>query len=257
MNDKLLVETASLAGEIMLASGAEIYRVEDTINRILAKAEDKTADTLALVTGIFTTLNSPHSEAITTVKRINRRSTNLNRIYLVNDVSRRLCGDVIAVEDAYEELKKIQTVVLYRPWKKNLALVGVPIFFAMLLGGGFMDCLAAGMIGCCLMLATVAGNRFRLNDFCSNSLGAFVIAFAAMALEHSGMRFHQDLAMIASIMPLVPGVIFTTAIRDTLNGDYSAGMARILEAVVIALAVAAGAGSGMAVFHWIAGGLGL
>lgn len=39
MNDKLLVETAVLAGEIMLVSGAEIYRVEDTINHIFKKGE--------------------------------------------------------------------------------------------------------------------------------------------------------------------------------------------------------------------------
>ncbi len=55
-------------------------------------------------------------------------------------------------------------------------------------------------------------------------------------------------------MPLVPGVIFTTAIRDTLNGDYASGTARIVEAVVIALAVAAGVGAGMGLYKWLAGG---
>ena len=55
-------------------------------------------------------------------------------------------------------------------------------------------------------------------------------------------------------MPLVPGVIFTTAIRDTLNGDYAAGLARIMEAVVVALAVAAGAGMGIALFNQVLGG---
>ena len=43
-------------------------------------------------------------------------------------------------------------------------------------------------------------------------------------------------------MPLVPGVTFTAAIRDTLNGDYSSGVARMAEAVVVALAVASGVG---------------
>ena len=35
MKDRVLVDMAALAGEIMLVSGAEIYRVEDTIIRIL------------------------------------------------------------------------------------------------------------------------------------------------------------------------------------------------------------------------------
>ncbi len=38
---------------------------------------------------------------------------------------------------------------------------------------------------------------------------------------------------------------FTTAIRDTLNGDYAAGSARILEAIVVGLAVAFGVGAGL------------
>ncbi len=53
---------------------------------------------------------------------------------------------------------------------------------------------------------------------------------------------------------MVPGVVFTTAIRDTLNGDYSAGVARMLEAVVTALAVAAGVGASMGLFRFLMGG---
>ena len=49
-----------------------------------------------------------------------------------------------------------------------------------------------------------------------------------------------DSIIIGGIMPLVHGVIFTTAIRDTLNGDYHSGMSRILEAIVVALAIAVG-----------------
>ena len=67
----------------------------------------------------------------------------------------------------------------------------------------------------------------------------------------------NDVVIISAIMPLLPGVIFTTAVRDTLNGDYSSGAARMLEAVVTALAVAAGVGAGMALFHQLAGGGGI
>ena len=35
MNYKLLLDTALLAGEILLSSGAETYRVEDTMGHIL------------------------------------------------------------------------------------------------------------------------------------------------------------------------------------------------------------------------------
>lgn len=35
---KLLLDTAVMAGELMLKNGVEIYRVEDTISRILARS---------------------------------------------------------------------------------------------------------------------------------------------------------------------------------------------------------------------------
>jgi uncharacterized membrane protein YjjP (DUF1212 family) len=83
-----------------------------------------------------------------------------------------------------------------------------------------------------------------------------LIAFTALSVEKlllPGIR--SDIIIIGAIMPLVPGVIFTTAIRDTLNGDYASGTARMMEAVVIALSVAAGVGAGIRLFQFMGGQL--
>ena len=256
MNDKLLVETAVLAGEIMLVSGAEIYRVEDTINRMLRRANRQTSEAIVLSTGIFVTLNDPAIEPITVARRVADRSTNLNKVYMVNNVSREFCNGRVTVEEAHEQLLQVRTMQRYRPWMNNVGVVGAGTFFALLLGGGLADCLAAAFGGALLAGVMWLSGRFRLNAFCQTSLGAFTIAVAALALKQGlfpGLQ--RDIIIIGCIMPLVPGVIFTTAIRDTLNGDYSAGAARMLEAVVIALAVAAGVGMGMAFFSQLAGGV--
>lgn len=255
MNDKLLVETAVLAGEIMLISGAEIYRVEDTINHILRKSGRNTAEAIVFSTGIFASLNDPSIEAITVARRVTGRSTNLNRVYLVNDVSRRLCGDLLTVEEAYEKLREIRKAVQYKRWMKDLGTIGVAVFFALLLGGNGRDCLAAAATGAVLEAAAEAAGRIRLNDFCSNGLCAFLAAFTTLSIGILAPGIQSDIIIVSAIMPLMPGVIFTTAIRDTLNGDYASGTARIMEAVVIALAVAAGVGAGMGLFQWIGGRL--
>lgn len=54
-------------------------------------------------------------------------------------------------------------------------------------------------------------------------------------------------------MPLVPGVAITNAIRDTLQGDYLSGGARVLEAFLKAASIALGVGIGMALFGAVAG----
>ena len=42
-------------------------------------------------------------------------------------------------------------------------------------------------------------------------------------------EINMDTVIISAIMPLVPGVAITNAIRDTLQGDYLSGGARVLE----------------------------
>lgn len=107
--EHLLARTALLAGEIMLVSGAEIARIEDTIHHILGCCPDRKAQTMVFSTGIFVSLDNSRGEAITLVRRVNERSTNLGRIYLVNEVSRKLCSQAMTPLEAYEELEMIRT----------------------------------------------------------------------------------------------------------------------------------------------------
>ena len=81
MNHKLLLDTAVLAGEIMLCSGAETYRVEDTMYHILKTSKAESIEALALMTGIMATINSPDMEQpMTVIKAVNNRTTNLNHV---------------------------------------------------------------------------------------------------------------------------------------------------------------------------------
>ena len=76
-----LMEMAVRAGEIMLASGAEVYRVEDTIHRILKHSGIARADVFVVTTGIVATIADASLPPLTLVKRVENRATNLNRIY--------------------------------------------------------------------------------------------------------------------------------------------------------------------------------
>ncbi len=98
-------------------------------------------------------------------------------------------------------------------------------------------------MGVVLAFVLRAASNLMLNDFCQNALGSFALAVAAYLLRRGAfLGMSLDVVIISAIMPLVPGVTFTAAIRDTLNGDYSSGVARMAEAVVVALAVASGVG---------------
>ena len=49
-----------------------------------------------------------------------------------------------------------------------------------------------------------------------------------------------DKVIIGNIMSLIPGIGLTNALRDLFTGDSIAGLLRSIEAVLTALAIAAG-----------------
>ena len=50
-------------------------------------------------------------------------------------------------------------------------------------------------------------------------------------------------------MLLVPGLSFVNAIRDTMSGDLVSGTARGVEAIFLAIAIAAGSGIMLKLFE--------
>lgn len=255
MDDKLLVDTAVRAGEIMLSSGAETYRVEDTMARILAIHHPRANEAFVLATGITLSLTTDSDEKMTIVKRIRSRNTNLYRVFMVNEVSRQLCAGKITLEEAYGRLEEIANTRQYSKVMQNVGYVGVAVFFTLLLGGNLPDCVCAAIVGCVLAVVIHLVEWVGVNSFCENALSSMMLALTAMALGQTMTApVNTDLVIIGTLMSLVPGTIFTNAVRDTLNGDYSSGVARMMEAVVVALAIAVGVGAGIALFHYVMGG---
>ena len=275
MDDKSIANMAVLAGEIMLRSGAETYRVEDTIKHILDTAgtsgagsssesrNDRTeqdspvrTESLVMLTGIIVTIERPGQEAVTVMRRVHDRGTNMHRIVEVNEISRKYCAGELSAEETWEKLKSIKGRQ-YTVWMYNIATVLVPAGFAPLFGGGLREIPAAAAVGVLLAVVMTVGKRLRISSFILNMICAGGVAVAAMALKVWNPALNMDTVIISGIMTLVPGVAITNAIRDTLRGDYISGGARALEAFVTAAAVAIGAGVGIAAVNvfWRGGGL--
>ena len=58
-----------------------------------------------------------------------------------------------------------------------------------------------------------------------------------------------------TMLPLVPGVNFTNAIRDVADQDYIAGSVRMLDALLVTFCIALGVGLVITGYHQLAGGL--
>lgn len=252
MNNEQLMETAMLAGEIMLCSGAETYRVEDTMSHILKNADAEQTEVLVMMTGIMATLKKEGEKPSTIIKRVTDRGTNLNRVVRVNEVSRKLCSGELTVDKAYQELKKIAsgrykefTSPLYHFSATIIAVIG----FTMMFGGKVNEIWTSAIVGALLGVCMEAGRRLEVHDFMMDAISSMAITVLTILLKaYLPVSINMDTIIISAIMPLVPGVAITNAVRDTLQGDYITGSSRMLEAFIKAASIALGVGIGMMLF---------
>ena len=246
MNAQQCLETAVLAGEILIRSGAETYRVEETMRYILTVSGADTAEAFALPTGVFASIASQGSQAITLVKRIDQRGINLSSIAEVNDISRALQTRQITMEEAYAQLKTIKPKA-YSKMIHHLSTALLIFGFVLLLSGSVPDAFVSLVNGILLILVFEIARRIDSNPFITTLFASAVITIGAIVLKQMLPWINADVITIASMMPLVPGTAITNAIRDTLQGDYMSGSARALEAVVIAVSIAIGVAVGLSV----------
>lgn len=244
MDYKKLVDTAILAGQLMVESNAETYRVEDVMNRILQMSNLELTEAYALTTGLFATLDGPGITPISVVKRVRNRDTNLCNISTVNGICRDFTSNKITLDEANEKLKDIKACI-YKPVLTDLSITFITASFSILFGGGLIEFVIAWLCGAILVLISKIEDRIKLGFFLTNVAFGAIISIMTMCIKENIFIYNVDSVIAGAIMPLVPGTAITNAIRDTLRGDYISGNAKILEAFVIAVSVAVGVALGL------------
>lgn len=247
-----LVDFAVEAGELMMTSGAETHRVEDTVTRILTTANVPRADVFVISTGLTVTLSYEPTHTITVTRRIGRGSNNLGRVSAVNQISREFCNGDISLDEAKRLLHNAARISLYSTPQQIVGAAISASAFAYMFGGTIPDALAAAVCGLIIGLATVLLQPRLHRTFVTVALSSLIMALTATTLTflcntYLGMSLQSQYLIVGGIMPVVPGVAITNAIRDMLQGDYVSACARILDAFITAAAVAVGIGAGFAI----------
>ena len=246
-----LLETAVLAGEIMISSGAETHRVEDTMQRMLSTTNFAHAEAFIFPTGIIATLSDPSSETLSVTQRVPNRAQNFGNVCEVNAVSRKFCAGKMTLDEAYSELKQIKKRIRYPEWGHMLGYVFASSAFALMFGGKFLDALGAIFAGFMLAFVNmVLGPKIK-KGFITTILAAMSITIVATIVTFLGklwfdLDFQAQYIIIGAMMPLVPGLAMTNAFRDILHGDFLSAGSRIIEALMVAVCVAIGVGAGIA-----------
>ena len=240
MDYYLLVDMATELGYELAMCGAETFRVEDSIHRVLATYGIE-SEAFAITNCLTVSIEAQNGKPLTRMKRIGYHGNNMEGVERFNALSRRICAEKPDPEIAMEWLRETKNAC--RVYSLPMVLVGDVLGsfgFAMFFGGTVIDGLWAGLLGIIIGLVSKFMDDLKANPFFSTIASSFFMALAAYIVAGFGLTDNIDTAIIGALMILVPGLLFTNSMRDIIYGDTNSGINRLVQVVLIAVAIASG-----------------
>lgn len=255
MNTSQLLEVSGYAGKLLLENGAEIYRVEETMVRLCTSFEEvEHAESFVIPTGIMLSVMVDQT-TYTKVLRVHSKGVDLHCIDRINYLSRVAVTTPYTIEELQHHLHEIANEKRYSflptLFFGALGAAGFALFF----GGSLNDALCTFFIGMVIKSVSWFMERVAFNSFFINAISGGTGALIALFFHKVVPTASVDIMIISSIMLLVPGLAITNAIRDTMAGDYLSGVSRSVEAMITAIAIAAGIGFVLSMSIGIQGGM--
>lgn len=240
MDYYLLTELTARLGYELAVSGAETFRVEETMHRVL-DAYGISCQVFAIPNSIMVSLEAANGKPLMVMKRVGYHGNDLESVEKLNALSRRICAETPDAQTAMQWLN--ETLDARRRYALPVYYLGnflAAAGFCPVFGGAPSDCLWAGVMGLIIGLITRMLDKLEVNPFFSTIASAFLMAVCAYSAAGAGFLVDVDAVIIGSLMILVPGLLITNSMRDIIYGDTNSGINRIVQVLLSALAIAMG-----------------
>lgn len=243
MDYNTLLDMTAELGYRLAMSGAETFRVEESINRVM-EAYGITAEAFAIPNCLHVSIETADGKPMTRMRRIGYHGNDLDAVEKYSNLSRRICRECPDPRTAMQWLKETDSAL--KKYSLGIYLAGNFLGacgFSVIFGGSFVDSLCAGVCGIVVGLTNRFMGSLKANPFFSTIAASFFMAFLAYFTGFIGIAGNTDTVIIGALMILVPGLIFTNAMRDIIYGDTNSGINRIVQVFLIAVEIALGTGA--------------
>lgn len=240
MDYNVLLDLATDLGYRLAMSGAETFRVEDSIGHIM-RAYGVSGEAFAIPNCLTVSVKTADGKPLTRMRRIGYHGNDLDCVERYSNLSRRICTELPDPETALHWLHSIETTP--RSYATAITLLGNFMGasgFAILFGATFWDSVLSGLWGLIVGVVGLFSDKLKANLFFRTIIASFLMAQAAYFTAAWQIAGNADTMIIGALMLLVPGLLFTNAIRDIIHGDTNSGINRIVQVLLIAAAIALG-----------------
>jgi len=229
------------AGRVMLENGAEPYRVEGTLYRIAKSYHLENINVFVVPTALIITVQGYDGLDHTELLRMSDRNTNLEKVSMVNDLSRQLNKKPLPPKKVRDKLTNIKnTPTNFTRFQRNGAMALACGGFTLLFGGSYMEFLPAFIAGGLGHYLFEVVNNWTNVSFFAEMIASFFIGLLAVVFIALGFGQDLNVIIIGSVMSLVPGMAITNSFRDLMAGHLLAGVAVLAKALITAGAIGIG-----------------
>ena len=225
------LETVLYAGNLLLSSGAEIYRAEETMSRIAESMNIKDLDAYVTNRGIFASGNVPGKGIETRIMSVPDKELNIDKIEARN------CTDLSYLRTA---LQKIADVGEQKVSERILSYFLGAGCFSYAIGTSFRDSLCAAIIGS-LVGFYMIWSKYRIKSRVLITIIASVLtALLSNLFVAVGLGSQLSFIIIGAMMDLVPGVAFVNSVREFSQNNFATGQTLLTSALLSCVSMASG-----------------
>ena len=253
MDYYLLLDMVTELGYQLAMSGAETFRVEESVHRVMG-AYGIEAEVFAIPNCLHVSIETDKGKPMTLMRRIGFHGNDLDAVEQFSNLSRKLCAETPAPEIGKQWLK--DTKKACRKYTLPMSLLGHTLGaggYAIIFGGSLRDCLCAAVCGIAVCLVSYVMDKWKANQFFRIIAASFIMALLAYFSGSLGLAANADSVIIGTLMILLPGLVFTNALRDIIYGDTNSGINRIVQVILVAAAIALGTGAAFNLTNMILG----
>lgn len=240
MNYNKIVQGILDIGESMLISGAENYRIEDSLYRMCRSYGFVKYDVFVIPSNIQITVETENGDIITQVRHIENADIDFDQLDYMNNLCRYVCSHTPDEEELQKKYQEVKNRPPQHPAAKYFAGIMGGTGFAVFFGCNFKDAIVAVIVSLMIVVVGKWLEKREGNLFVYNTILSFLSEVIIVLSVRNGFADHPERIMIGIVMLLISGLSTTNGIREILQKDYISGFINIMNSILGAAGIAVG-----------------
>lgn len=249
MNYNKIVQGILDIGESMLISGAENYRIEDSLYRMCRSYGFVKYDVFVIPSNIQITVETENGDIITQVRHIENVDIDFDQLDYMNNLCRYVCSHTPDEEELQKKYQEVKNRPPQHPAAKYFAGIMGGTGFAVFFGCNFKDAIVAVIVSLMIVVVGKWLEKREGNLFVYNTILSFLSEVIIVLSVRNGFADHPERIMIGIVMLLISGLSTTNGIREILQKDYISGFINIMNSILGAAGIAVGTALAMLVLN--------